>query len=298
MKISLIIPVLNEARSIEALLDSILIQTKLPDELIIVDGGSTDATVAVIKQHSVWQTLTVRLLTLPGSNCSQNRNLGIREAKYPVLALTDSGCVLAKDWLEKITSPLNNPKIDSVAGYYQVGAKTAFSQAVTPFVSIMPDKLEVKTYLPSSRSIAFKKSAWTKVGGYPENLNYCDDLLFAGKLKAKTRMVVKPDALVYWEPIKNLNEFFTKIKNYASGDVKAGYWPHLTKIATVYLRYCLFYFFPPLFIAYWFWPIIKFNRYLKNPLAYFLLPVVQVTADLAVLRGSLAGLKLRLEKAF
>lgn len=294
MKISLIIPVLNEAESIEALLDSVLVQTKKPDELIIVDGGSTDQTVTVIKKHPVWQHLTVRLLTLPGSNCSQNRNLGIKEANCPILALADSGCVLAKDWLKKITQPLQNPRVDSVAGYYQVATASAFSQAVTPFVAVMPNQLRPETYLPSSRSIAFKKTAWVKVNGYPENLNYCDDLVFAQELKSKTRMVVEPKALVYWEPIRNLSEFFTKIKNYASGDVQAGYWPHLFKIATVFLRYSFFYLFPPLFVAYWFWPIIKFGRYLKNPLAFFLLPIVQVTADLAVMRGSLAGLKLRL----
>ena len=44
-KASLVITIRNEEKSIEGLLDSILNQTKQPDQIVIVDGGSTDGTI-------------------------------------------------------------------------------------------------------------------------------------------------------------------------------------------------------------------------------------------------------------
>lgn len=294
MKISLIVPLLNEAKTINRLLDSIVIQSRKPDEVILVDGGSEDETVSQIKAHRLTWQLTVRLLTIKGANCSASRNFGIRSAKYPVLALTDSGCVLDKDWLKLMIKPLAQNQAASVAGFYQVKPQTALSEAMSLFMITLPKKLDVTTYLPSSRSIAFTKKAWQKVGGYPEQLNYCDDLVFGKKLKAKTKMIVEPKALVYWDTPDGLNEFFHKLKNYSSGDVKAGYGPHVRRITSVFLRYLAFYIFPGLFILYLVWPILKFSRYLQKPAAIFWLPIVQVVADMAVLRGALLGLKLRL----
>ena len=51
MRVSVIATVLNEGPSIRVLLDSVLNQTRAPDEVIIVDGGSTDDTVQIIESY-------------------------------------------------------------------------------------------------------------------------------------------------------------------------------------------------------------------------------------------------------
>jgi len=296
MKTSFVITVLNEARTINGLLDSLQAQTKLPDEVIIVDAGSTDQTLDLIKAHSLNQSATVRIISQQGVNRSQGRNLGIKSAKHQIIALSDAGCVLDSDWLARITEPLKNTSVDSVAGYYQTTTPSVLAKAMAPFVAVMPDRFNPKTYLPSSRSLALKKSAWLKAGQYPENLDFCEDLIFSAKLKARTRLVVKADAIVFWQTPDSLPDFYHQLKNYSSGDVQAAYWPHLIKVISVYLRYVVFFTVPPLFLAYLFWPIIKFNHYVFGFKAVAYLPLVQLTADLAVMRGALLGLKLRLAR--
>ena len=296
MKTSFVTTVLNEAKTITLLLDSLQTQTKLPDEVVIVDAGSTDATLDLIKAHPLNQSATIRIISQQGVNRSQGRNLGIKSANHQIIALSDAGCVLDNGWLARITGPLTNTSIDSVAGYYQTTADSVLAKAMAPFVAVMPDRFNHKTYLPSSRSLALKKSAWLKVGQYPENLDFCEDLIFSAKLKAQTRMVVKPEAIVFWQIEDSLKDFYHRLKNYASGDVLAGYWPHLIKIISVYLRYLVFFTVPPLFLAYLFWPIIKFNHDVFGFKAIICLPLVQLTADLAVLRGALLGLKFRLQR--
>jgi glycosyltransferase involved in cell wall biosynthesis len=298
MKTSFVTTVLNEAKTITLLLDSLQTQTKLPDEVIIVDAGSTDQTLDLIKAHPLNQSVTVRIISQQGVNRSQGRNLGIKSANHQIIALSDAGCVLDSDWLARITEPFKSTSVDSVAGYYQTTTGSVLAKAMAPFAAVMPDRFNSKTYLPSSRSLALKKSAWLKVGQYPEKLDFCEDLIFSAKLKAHTRLVVRPEAIVFWQIEDSLKGFYHRLKNYASGDVLAGYWPHLIKIISVYLRYLVFFTAPPLFLAYLFWPIIKFNHYVSGFKAVACLPLVQLTADLAVMRGALLGLKLRLSRLF
>ncbi|MEK7323722.1 MAG: glycosyltransferase, partial [Chloroflexota bacterium] len=51
MKVSLILTVLNEGEYIRRLLESVSRQSRLPDEVVVCDGGSTDDTVAVIDEY-------------------------------------------------------------------------------------------------------------------------------------------------------------------------------------------------------------------------------------------------------
>ena len=103
MKISLIVTVLNEARSLPALLDSIAAQTRQPDEVVVCDGGSTDATLDVLRAET---RFPVRVIERPGSNISQGRNAAIEAATGDVIASTDAGVRLDSRWLEKLAGPV------------------------------------------------------------------------------------------------------------------------------------------------------------------------------------------------
>ncbi len=264
MKVSVVITTLNEAESINRLIDSLSYQSKKPDEIIVVDAGSKDGTRVVIKKYP-----QVKLITKPGFNRSRARNLGIKAAKNEIIAVTDAGCTADKYWLERLTKPFKDKAVLSAAGYYRPVTKNSFQKSIAPLVAVLPDKFNPKTYLPSSRSLAFRKgTAW-----YPENLNYCEDLIFARELKTRGKMAVVKTALVHWQLAENWRQFFWQIFHYAQGDVAARYRPHLIKIASVWLRYVLFIFFPPLFLIY----LLVFRP-------------IKLVADLAIMAGSLSGI--------
>ena len=84
--ISVIITVLNEGESIRRLMDSLVAQTQAPDEVVIVDGGSRDNTVAILREYE--STLPLRVLVEPGANISVGRNHAIDAAQGDIIAVT------------------------------------------------------------------------------------------------------------------------------------------------------------------------------------------------------------------
>jgi glycosyltransferase involved in cell wall biosynthesis len=183
--ISVIATVLNEGESIRRLMDSLAAQSHPPDEVVIVDGGSRDNTVAILQEYA--GRLPLRVLVEPGSNISAGRNRAIAAARGDIIASTDAGVVLSTGWLEHLTAPFDNPAVQVVSGFFRAEACTPFELAMGATVLPLADEIDPATFLPSSRSVAFRKSAWAAVGGYPEWLDYCEDLIFDLRLKQQLK---------------------------------------------------------------------------------------------------------------
>ncbi|HEX7588462.1 MAG TPA: glycosyltransferase, partial [Anaerolineae bacterium] len=178
MRISLILTVLNEAGSLPGLLDSILLQTRAPDEIVIVDGGSSDATMDLLR--AAMNRLPLKVTSQPGANISQGRNTAIRESTGDIICSTDAGVRLDARWVEELTRPFEeldaegrgqtriqkeNPassafvhvrSTDVVSGFFVPDTQGVFETALAAttlpaLAGIRPDG-----FLPSSRSIAFR----------------------------------------------------------------------------------------------------------------------------------------------
>jgi glycosyltransferase involved in cell wall biosynthesis len=176
-RVALVVTVLNEGETIDALLTSVAAQTRLPDEVHLVDGGSSDDTAARARawvERGLPLTVTVR----PGANISVGRNAAIAATRAPLLAVTDAGVELASDWLERLTAPFADPTVDLVAGFFRAAPRTPFEAALGATTLPSEDDVEPGAFLPSSRSVAFRRAAWKRVGGYPEWLDYCEDVVF------------------------------------------------------------------------------------------------------------------------
>lgn len=311
-QVSLIVTVLNEAGTIELLLSSIIYQTRKPDEVVIVDGGSGDGTVQIIKEYLKMDNLresegiNFKILQKKG-NRSVGRNYAIKNASYELIAITDAGCILANNWLAELlkkvdADPDPDPDPDSVgagpdvvAGYYNADPITPFEEAVVPYVLVMPDRIKGDEFLPATRSMLMKRQVWEKLGGFDEKLSDNEDYAFARQLKPSgLKISFAKKAIATWIPRSNLGSFFNMIMRFARGDVRAGI--IRPKVLTVFGRYIaliLIGLISPklsglLFIIYLYWAISKNKKYV--PRGWYFLPLLQLTADLAVMWGSLRGL--------
>ncbi|MFH1486103.1 MAG: glycosyltransferase [Chloroflexota bacterium] len=226
--VSIIATVLNEEATIAELMDSIVAQTWPPDEVVIVDGGSTDHTMELLLSYA--DRMPLRVLAEPDCNISRGRNLAIEAATGEVIASTDAGVLLHPHWLEEILRPFGRqspPPSQVVSGFFHAEPQSAFELALGAATLPLQKEINPRTFLPSSRSVAFTKEVWEEVGGYPEWLDYCEDLIFDLRLRrAGYRFRWAPAALVYFRPRPTLGAFFRQYYRYARGDGKADLWLH------------------------------------------------------------------------
>ncbi len=311
--VSLIITVKNEASSLPRLLDSIRSQTCQPDEIVVADGGSADATLELLRNYSA--RLPLVILSCPGANISQGRNAAIARARGPIIASTDAGVRLHPGWLEALTRPFDSPTPpDVVAGFFLPDRhgtfETALAATTLPALrDIRPDR-----FLPSSRSIAFRKAAWERVHGYPEWLDYCEDLIFDLDLRAAGfRFEFTPDACVHFRPRPRLGQFFRQYYLYARGDGKANLWlkrhlvRYFTYLIVLPLSLVLALYAPWLTLLLWlagcfimFYTPYRRLLTLWNPLgtrqrlaALAWVPVIRIAGDIGKMMGYPAGIMWR-----
>jgi glycosyltransferase involved in cell wall biosynthesis len=121
--VSLILTTLNEEAGIPLFFQGVRASTVQPAEIVICDGGSTDATVDAIRREA--GTLPVTLVIEAGANIARGRNAAIARATQDVLAITDAGCRIDPLWLELLTEPLlADASIDAVGGGYALEGST------------------------------------------------------------------------------------------------------------------------------------------------------------------------------
>lgn len=219
--VALIVTVRNEEASIDALLDSLLGGSRAPDEIVVADGGSTDRTVERLR-HRAASDPRVRFLVAPG-NRSVGRNAAVRAAKASIIACTDAGVRVEPDWLERITEPFADSGVDVVAGFYRSAGETAFERAAGVVSAPHLEEVDREHFLPSTRSVAFRRAAWERVHGFDERWDHNEDTPFALSLKrAGCRFAFAPDAVVRWRPRGDLRSFWRQHRRFGYGDGESG----------------------------------------------------------------------------
>ncbi|MDO8660122.1 MAG: glycosyltransferase [Candidatus Parcubacteria bacterium] len=299
MRVTFIATVFNEENNIDKLLYSLINQSHEPDEIIIVDGGSRDKTMSIISDFKFSIPKSKVKIILKKGNRSIGRNEAVRQATGDIIVCSDAGCVLDKNWIKNIVEQFNDPKTDVVSGYYKAKTENFFEKCIVPYFLVMEDKINANDFLPATRSMAFRKSIWKKVGGFDEKLSNNEDYVFARNLKKiKAKIVFQRDAIVHWLPKKNIKEALAAFYRFSLGDAES----HIfrPKVFLIFLRYfiaicLLFYSLKILLILitfYLFWAIYKNYKYVNDWRAFCFLPIIQIISDLAVMVGTTVGLHL------
>jgi glycosyltransferase involved in cell wall biosynthesis len=234
LAVSLVITILNEGESITTLLDSILAQHRRPDEVVIVDGGSRDSTLAVVERYR--SRLPLKVLVEQGANISRGRNIGIATAAHEIIAVTDAGVRLDPDWLAQLVAPFerDNPP-EFVSGFFLPETEGVFEHALAMTTLPAPAEMGKGRFMPSSRSVAFTKTIWQVVGGYPEWMTWSEDVLFDLALMRRNVQIEYVQAAVAWfRPRASLRAFAKQYRNYAYGDGQGLLWTrrHLIRYVT------------------------------------------------------------------
>src|SRR5262249_9072731 len=131
VKVSLVIPVKNEADSIERLISSAAAQTRRPDEVLIVDGGSSDGTTEIVDRWAQRHSLSdwIRVVRVDEATPGKGRNVGVSQAKHDWIAFTDAGIRIEHFWLDRMVDVVQREEdVDVVYGGYEPIVETFFDR--------------------------------------------------------------------------------------------------------------------------------------------------------------------------
>ena len=221
--LTLVLTVQNSATELPDLLASIGRMRLLPSEVSVTDLGSTDGTVEVLRAWAAPCGVPVRVISAPGASTSVGRNLAIEAASFEHVAVTHGAVCLHPEWLARMWDALSEEN-DVIAGKIQPVGSTLLQRTIGRVQTPAPDEMESASMLPSSRSIAFSKSQWDAVGGYPEWLRHGQDEAFSRALRsagATFRFV--PGAMLSWNPRQSLVGYVSSCFRVSRAEAEAGF---------------------------------------------------------------------------
>lgn len=217
MKVSLVATVKDAAPHVGAFLASVAAQTRPPGEVIVVDGGSTDGTVGILRRAP-----GLTLIEEPGANIARGRNMAVRAAAHEAIAVSDADCVLDPAWLERLVEPLE-PGADMSMGVYRPLAGTFFEECAAAVSIKDPEEVREDTFLPSARSVAFRREAFERAGGCPEWMALGEDMYLNHRWRdLGVRMDLAREAVVGRRPRHDLVSSWRHFAGYAEHDARGG----------------------------------------------------------------------------
>ncbi len=128
-KISILLPVYNSEKTLALCIKSILLQTYKNFELIIIDNNSKDNSQKIIKNFKKKDKRIIYLFEQKQGRATA-RNAGIKIAKGKIIAMTDSDCIVPKNWIQKLTKPIKKNKEQATLGHEQEAIKNFWTKNI------------------------------------------------------------------------------------------------------------------------------------------------------------------------
>lgn len=227
-KLSIVIAAKNEAGNINSLIDS-LEKLDYPNEnfeVIIVDDNSMDNSAELIQSKIIGKN-NFSLINAAKKEIEGKKgalSIGIKNAKYNFIAITDADCKPEIYWLTAMASKLDKG-FDFVFGVAPILTGKSLIEKISAFENLRNTFLTIAAvglnvpYSAAARSFAFRKKSFEKIGGYAnttETLSGDDDLLLREAVKNKMLIgtVLDPEAFVYSLPPKSFDEYFKQKKRH------------------------------------------------------------------------------------
>jgi len=177
--ISVVVAAYDAEATIVGCVESILAQSYRPLELIVVDDGSTDATVELLERHPARKRFEI--LQLENGGPSRARNRGVASTRGEWVAFFDSDCMLEEDCLELLARGLEDATVASIGGRQlspddesRFGLDVAGSFEAIGFLTGYLQSGRggeiVETAHNPSCIVLYRRSAFVAVGGFDEGL--------------------------------------------------------------------------------------------------------------------------------
>lgn len=207
-RLSIVIPSYNSRRTIDLCLDALKTAAARPGVEVILVDSSTDGTDAHVRERYPFvRVIHLDKQTWPGPG----RNIGAKAAAADLLAFTDTDCVVAPDWADAILESFaRHPEQDACVGIvrnHNPRGAVSWVSFLTEFNGYLGGARRPTRHLPSF-STAFRRAAFEKAGGFPEDVAWLEDMILTeALLRMGAKLYVEPAIRIAHHNRDRLREF-------------------------------------------------------------------------------------------
>jgi glycosyltransferase involved in cell wall biosynthesis len=226
-KISVIIPVRNQANKIEQCLKAVFAQSLQPHEVIIVDGHSTDDTVEEARKFPV------KVFSQEQGAAGAARQIGVENADGEYLAFTDGDCIPDKDWLKTLSAEFQDDIIAVGGAMKNVGSglwPTSINLALENFLG-NANQLQATAFKKKRLvkelgifNAMYRREAILAAGGFNIHLGGADETELNKRISKKGKMLYTPDTVVLHDHGRGLKEFAKNMFRYGTWRRQSRMW--------------------------------------------------------------------------
>ncbi|MDC0835920.1 Beta-13-glucosyltransferase [Geitlerinema sp. FC II] len=206
--ISVVIPVYNGEATIRATIASVLDQSFRDFELIVIDDGSTDNTVEIVKAIA---DPRISVFSYANAGQAESRNRGAKLASGEFLSFIDADDLWTPDKLDAQLQALKDrpdaavayswtAHVDEGDRFFRHGPRLSFEGNVY-------EKLIINDFVGSGSNVLVRKSAFFDVGGFETSFPPAEDWELWVRLAAKYRFVVVPKAQILYRTLTRSASF-------------------------------------------------------------------------------------------
>lgn len=190
LKISVVVPLFNKAENVESTINSILAQTLAPQEIIVVDDGSTDGGAELVSNY---ENRGVKLIRQTNQGVSAARNMGIQFATSDYVALLDADDYWKPNHLQVLSDLINlNPQAGLLSTAYEIyragdvyRPKSVFMDGWSGLLDCFLSSYRKDLTLVCSSTACVKRNLCIEAGGFPLGVKRGEDIILWLKLGLK-----------------------------------------------------------------------------------------------------------------